>query len=237
MAANPTWHTFHDPAELAERFADRVAAALRLAIEARGLALLCVSGGTTPGLFFRALSQRDLDWNRVTVAPVDERFVPPSSDRSNEKLIRANLLIDKAAQARFVGLYSDANDIEAAARAADTAIGTLALPFDVLVLGMGGDAHTASFFPDSPELGRAIDGQAAVNVMAVTARSAGEPRLTLTMPLVVSARLVAIHIEGDDKRAALDDALAAPSPMKKPISAVIAARQAPVDIYWAPKKG
>src|ERR671910_3056451 len=112
---SPDWHEFASREELAEALASVVADVLRAAIDKRGTTLLAVSGGNTPGMFFRELSQQELDWDNVTVTLVDERFVPEDSSRSNARLVRENLLQDKAAAARFAGLFSDANTVENAA--------------------------------------------------------------------------------------------------------------------------
>ncbi len=150
MSAN--MHIFENPSALAEALADDVGARLAAAIAARGTASLAVSGGSTPKAFFRSLSRRELDWSKVTVTLVDERFVPPENDRSNHRLVADNLLKDGAAEARFVPLYQAAETAEAAAAIASGRTASLGAPLDVVVLGMGTDGHTASFFPggDAP---------------------------------------------------------------------------------------
>ncbi len=237
MPVEPQWKKFPSSEALAERFASDVAKRLGDAIKARGQALIAVSGGTTPALFFRALSRSDIDWSCVTVVPVDERFVPPASERSNEKLIRGDLLTNKALDAAFIPLFHDVLTAQEAAIVADGELSELPLPFDVVVLGMGSDGHTASFFPDAKELASLIDPKAERRVMPVLAESAGEPRITLTLPTLISAAFVALHIEGSDKRAVLEAALAQPAPHEKPISAVLFHASSPLQIYWAPKKG
>ncbi len=152
------------------------------AIDGRGHALIAVSGGTTPGLFFRTLAKKELDWPKVTVTLADERFVPASSPRSNAALVSENLLQDKAAAANFAGLYRPANSADEAADQADNDLKALAWPADVVILGMGGDGHTASFFPDAEGLDRLLDPSSEKTVLPVSAPSAGEPRLTLTLP-------------------------------------------------------
>ncbi len=230
------WREFATPQELADAQADAVADALRTAIQERGGATLAVSGGTTPVRFFRALSSRNLDWTKVTVTLVDERYVPPTSERSNERLAHENLLQGAAAAAHVIALYSDADSAEAAAQRADLRMLEILFPIDVVVLGMGADGHTASFFPDAENLDDLLDPLTRQVVLAVHAASAGEPRLTLALPRIVSARMLILHIEGRAKREALDAALAAAEP-RLPIRRVLDAAETTPIIYWAPGPG
>lgn len=229
------WHEFASPETLAKTFAGRIADVLAEAIEARGRALLAVSGGTTPAHLFEVLSGTDLDWRQVTITLVDERFVPPTSPRSNEGLARRDLLRGKAVSANFVGLYHEAPTVEDAAKKAEIALSSLPYPFDFVVLGMGPDGHTASFFPDDPDLARPLDLSGKRIVLPVHAQSAGEPRLTFSLPKLVETRNLALHIEGADKKRVLEKALG--DGTRLPIRAVFDAAKTPVDIYWAPKAG
>ncbi len=168
---------------LAETLARDVADELMRAVDAKGKATLAVSGGTTPKLFFEKLSQADIAWSRVTVTLVDERKVPESSERSNARLVRQHLLQNKAAAARFVPLFGNAD-------AAKT-------PFDVAVLGMGSDGHTASFFPGGDRLAEAIDSDTPKRLIEINAPGAGEPRLTFTLPVLeASGRLASFTSKG-----------------------------------------
>ena len=235
MATRHDWHEFATPQTLAETFAGRIADVLAGAIKARGEALLAVSGGTTPVHLFKALSEIDLDWRHVTITLVDERFVPPTSPRSNEGLVRADLLRGKAAAANFAGLYHEAATVEEAADKAEAALSPLPYPFDFVVLGMGPDGHTASFFPDDPDLARPLDLSGRRIVLPIHATSAGEPRLTFSLPKLIGARHLALHIEGEGKKETLEKALG-DGPLL-PIRAVFDAAKESVDIYWAPKPG
>ncbi len=230
-AANVAWREFASRQSLAGALAADVAAHLAQAIAERGRASIAVSGGTTPKLFFEALSNADIDWPAVTVTLVDERFVPPDSPRSNERLARENLLKGRAARARFVGLWHDAPDAGGAASAATAALDGVASPLDVAILGMGADGHTASFFPDATTLPALLDTQGERSVRSVDAPSAGEPRLSLPLSVLAGARFLALHIEGSEKRAVAERAL---SGERLPIGAAIAASAQPVQIFWAP---
>ena len=226
------WHAFSARPDLAAALAGRVAGRLSDAIEERGAALLAVSGGTTPAKFFAALSNIPITWSKVTVTLVDERFVPASSPRSNAGLVAANLLQNAAAAARFVPLYHEAASIEDAAVSDTRVLRALPWPLDAVVLGMGADGHTASFFPDADELEQLLDPASQRIVLPVHAASAGEPRLTLSLARIVSAGFIALHIESEDKRTAFEAAM---GPGKqKPIRAVLDAAERPVEVFWAP---
>lgn len=217
---------------LAEALAVTVAGQLGRAIENRGKATLAVSGGNTPALFFELLAREELDWSAVLVTLVDERFVPQTSARSNAALVVANLLTDRALAAHFVPLYAPLDDVAFAANDAAGRLANYLPPLDVAVLGMGLDGHTASFFPDATELDALLDPGGRRLVSAVHAPSAGEERLTLTLPAIADAGFIALHIEGADKAATLEKALAPGATL--PIRRVIDAGRTPVEIFWAP---
>jgi 6-phosphogluconolactonase len=231
-AAARIWHEFASSEALAAGFSATVAKVLSEAVAARGKATLAVSGGTTPGLFFRTLSREKLDWAKVTVTLVDERFVPEDSPRSNAGLVAANLLQNEAAAATFVGLYSPAGNAQSAAQRANDAIGRAVLPLDAVILGMGSDGHTASFFPDANNLAALLDPNAHANVLSVHAPSGIEPRLTLTLPRIAEAGFIALHIEGAEKRRVLEAALDGEPHL--PVRAVFDHAKVPVQIFWAP---
>ncbi len=227
-------HTFANGAEPAENLADAVAVALAAGIAARGKASLAVSGGSTPKTFFRTLSTRPLDWTKVIVTLVDERFVPADNPRSNHLLVAENLLRNSAADAVFLPLYQPVDDVEIAAAIASKEVAEIEPPFDVVILGMGNDGHTASFFPGGNNLERAIDPKTPRGIVAMEAQDAGEPRLTFTFASLEDARLLVLHIEGEAKKTVLSQALADGDERDMPIRAMLRRASTPVDIYWAP---
>lgn len=227
----PARRDFRDRQQLAEALAGAVAENLKAGVKTRGVASLAVSGGTTPAAFFKALSNRqDVPWDKVTITLVDERWVDESSDRSNGRLVKANLLQGRAAAAKFVPLYQggDAPD-EAAASKAQAAVPQ---PLDAAILGMGNDGHTASFFPGGDTLAAAlsVDGP----VIAIRAPGAGEPRVTLTLKCLLSARALYLHIEGEGKVATLQQAEAEGPIEDMPVRAILRQTQTPLTIYWCP---
>jgi 6-phosphogluconolactonase len=225
-------HDFVDPAALAEALAAAVAAPLRAAIAARGAASLAVSGGRTPARFFAALARQPLPWDKVVVTLVDERWVPAGHERSNEALLRQGLLQGPAAAARLVGLVTGAASPEAGLAEVAARVAALPQPLDVVVLGLGSDGHTASFFPQGDRLAEALDPAGQAAVLPLRAPGAGEPRITLTLPLILQAGRVYLHIEGAEKAAVLAAALRDGPAVKMPVRAVLRAR--PVDVFWCP---
>jgi 6-phosphogluconolactonase len=230
MALAYELHVFPEREELARTLAQTIAGKLSDAIARRGAGFIAVSGGSTPALLFAELSRARIDWKKVTVTLIDERLVPATSPRSNARLVADRLLQGPAAAATFVPLYHGTDDGEEAALRARVSLAPMPWPLDVAVLGMGGDGHTASFFPDAPNLAELLAADAAKLVLPVEAASAGEHRLTLTLGKIVEAGFLALHIEGPDKRQVLDRALAGEA---LPIRAAFEASPRPVEIFWA----
>jgi 6-phosphogluconolactonase len=227
-------HDFADRGVLAHALAADVAGKVRAAIDERGVAMLALSGGTTPLRFLRELAAQRLDWMRVVVTPCDERWVPPDHERSNARLIRENLLHGAAAAARFVPLYVDAPEPEQAAADVARHIDALPLPFDVLVLGLGGDGHTLSWFPGGDRLAQAIDPRGATSVLPMRAPGAGEPRITLTLPVVAAARAAYLHIEGAEKKRVFDAIARGSADFRtSPLHALLENASVPLAVYWS----
>ncbi len=223
-------HNFASPDALADALAEAVAANLQLGIEMRGVAMLAVSGGSTPKRFFDKLSHRDLDWDKVMVTLVDERWVAPSSDRSNAKLVQETLLQNNASAAQFVPLWSGGDEPNADAIAqTNVTLREVPAPFDAVIMGMGNDGHTASFFPGGDALHEALSAKGPA--LAIHAPGAGEPRVTLTLPTLLNTRALYLHIEGAEKSATLKKALVDGPVEDMPVRAVLTQTQLPLHIY------
>ncbi|WP_421853964.1 6-phosphogluconolactonase [Oricola sp.] len=227
-------HDYPDRDALAVALAAGLAATLAGAIAERGEASLAVSGGSTPKKLFDVLSQTDIAWDRVTVILVDERIVEAGDARANQRLVRERLLLNHASRAHFVPFETALpTPAENAARSAELFAG-VPWPLDAAILGMGADGHTASFFPGGDRLAEAVDPAGTARVVTMQAEGAGEPRLTLTLPPLMQARFLALHIEGEEKRRVFDDALAGDDTQAMPVRAVLAQDAQPVHVFWAP---
>lgn len=232
---NVTTHSFTDCNAQATALAERIGDRLRSAIAERGNAVLAVSGGSTPRKLFERLSHEKLDWHRVQVTLVDERWVPDTDERSNARLVKSLLLQHAAADAGFTPLYTGDATPEAGLATAAARIDALALPFDAVVLGMGDDGHTASFFPDGDHLAEALDLDGHARVIPMHAADAGEPRITLTLPTLLETRALYLLVTGERKRQLLADArLGLGAAHSYPVRAVLTQDRVPVAVYWCP---
>jgi 6-phosphogluconolactonase len=232
---NVTTHSFTDCSMQAAALAERVAERLRMGLNQRGHALLAVSGGSTPKDFFAHLSRESLDWANVTITLVDERWVPDTDERSNAKLVKSTLLQNEAAGAEFIPLYTDAPTPEDGLAATVARIGALTLPFDAVVLGMGDDGHTASFFPGGDRLADALDLNGKDRVLPMRAPAADEPRITLTLPTLLQTEALFLLVTGNKKRDILADVrLGLNTAHDYPVRSVLVQNRVPVAVYWCP---
>ena len=225
-----TPHEYRTPVLLAEGLANDVAEQLRTAISARGEATLVVSGGRSPVAFFQHLAKQGLDWSKVTVTLADERWVPVEHADSNAGLLKAHLLQGPAAKAKFLSLYSAAASVEDAALQADRLLAELPA-IDVLVLGMGDDGHTASLFPNSPNLTEALQPDGTRRCWPMLAPTVPHQRLTMSRALLASANYTVLSISGSSKLTTLSAALASDDVAAMPIRAFL---QPTLEIYWCP---
>jgi 6-phosphogluconolactonase len=210
--------TYPDREFLMLGLANTIAGQLAAFLRREGKATLSVPGGTTPGPIFDTLSGVDIDWASVAVVLNDERWVPESSERSNTRLVRERLLRGRAAQARLVPLYAPADAPEEMLQALEDGLKPH-LPISVLLLGMGADMHTASLFPGADRLEEALSASAPL-VLPMRSEAAGEPRITLTAPVLREAFNIHILITGQEKRDALERAMTL-TPMEAPVRAVL----------------
>jgi 6-phosphogluconolactonase len=227
-------HRFPDRQALAAALAGEIKVDLEEAIPARGAGSLVVSGGRTPAALFARLRDEKLDWARVWVTLADERWVETTSDASNERFVRENLLVGAAAAAHFVGLKNPAPTPEAGADWATRALTRVPHPFDVVVLGMGDDGHTASLFPGSMALARGLDPGAPPACIAVNALVAPHARVSMNLAALLDARRIVLHIEGDAKWAVYQRARTPGTTAELPVRAVLQQKEIPVDVYWSP---
>lgn len=182
------------------------------AVLARGFFTAAISGGRTPGGFYRLLQQvPGLPWRRTHLFLADERLVPPESPESNARLIRETLLDGLATPPAGTHFVRTVFPNEAAAAGAYrqelvlafAALGESVPRFDLVLLGIGEDGHTASLFPGSGALAEQVE-----PVAGVPAADGRRARVTLTLPIINAARRVIFLAAGPGKRAVLGRVLA-----------------------------
>jgi 6-phosphogluconolactonase len=171
--------------DVAGAFADLVVAEAPTTIVLSG-------GGTARRSYERLAGTPGIDWAGVTVLFGDERWVPVSSEDSNEGMAR-QVLLDVVAPAEVRSLRGAGETLEEAAAAYDTEVAALA-GLDLVHLGLGDDGHTASLFPGSPALD-VVDRL----VVATGDDAHPHPRLTFTFPAMARARLAVVTVSGTDK--------------------------------------
>lgn len=223
---------FDNPEALASALADHVAERLSAAIahNPHGIATLVVSGGKSPVAFFQALAQKPIQWSKVCISLADERWVPTEHADSNAGLLKRYLFQGPAAEAGFFSLYRPTTTLDEAAAATDEALKELP-KIDVLVLGMGDDGHTASLFPDSPNLAEALDLDSTRRCLPMLAPSIPHQRLTMTRALLASATTPILSISGQAKLETLRKALAGDDLAEMPVRAFL---NPSLEIYWCP---
>ena len=227
----PTEHLFATGAQAAADIATRIAALLSDAIAARGVASIALSGGRSPRPVLEALSEADLDWSKLVVTLVDERWVAPDSADSNERLVRETLLQGAAAAARFVPMKNEAADAYAGQAAVEADFAALPWPLDIILLGMGDDGHTASLFPEGKELAEGLASQALT--IAATPPAAPHQRLSLTAHAILQSRHIFLQIGGAGKKAVYDRALSGGRQEELPIRLALLQDTVPVDVWIA----
>ncbi|MES1158635.1 MAG: 6-phosphogluconolactonase [Terricaulis silvestris] len=226
----PALTQFETRDALMQAAAARLRDALARGLAARGQAGVALSGGSTPEPAYAALARAELDWTNVTFALVDERFAPPSDPASNEGMLRRALGPALANGAKLLPMWSDAATLDEAAARADALYAPL--HYDLALMGMGADAHTASWFPDAARLPEALKPAAPAHVISISSAAAAgrSERLTLTYAALAKADALLLMITGAEKLARLEAAAGEPV-TEAPVKALF---DLPLEVFWAP---
>lgn len=206
--------------------------ALASGISSRGKASMLLSGGTTPGTLYQAMSKSELDWEKVWFAPTDERWVAPDHVDSNEKLIRDTLIQNNASAAHYIGLKSMSNNPRDGQKEAEQIINQLPRPFDVVLLGMGDDGHTASLIPNLKGTQYALDENCCDLCAPIITENGSVDRMTMTLNCLLNTKNVILYFYGKKKLAVFEQAKNKKSPTF-PVSHLLHQNKVPVTLYWA----
>lgn len=212
--------------DLARGVAAEIAASLSEAVQAKGSASFVASGGGTPkpALDLLAINE-NVPWAKVSITLSDERIAPAEADVSNAEMLRTHLLKDAASGASFIPLET-VNSLD-----------SLTLPFDVVLLGMGGDGHFASIFPQGEGMTEACANDAPVLVETTPSPLPPEapyPRLSLSHRAIISAHKILLMVSGESKKHVLDLAMSDAPEGDLPIRKLVQNTSLPLQIFWAP---
>ena len=233
MENRPGVVAFDSRAAMAARVADLVESFAQSA-DHSGKIELAVSGGSTPNALYEALAQRSLDWRDVRLTLVDERWVSKSHPRSNAAFIER--AFRQAEGVELLEHFTGSETPHSAVDALAERMGERENPFDAVILGMGEDGHTASWFPNADGLDCALESDS--RVCAITALQSdvtGEEveRMTLTLSAMKDARLIVLLLAGEKKKLAFEAALEPGAVENMPVRAMLRARP-DMWVCWAP---
>jgi len=204
-----------------QTIASAIARQLGDAIALNGKASLVVCGGSSPLGVFASLAQADINWAAVTITLADDRLVTADSPHSNIRLVRQNLLIYKAAKARFLSL----SEIQA----------DQLMPFDVVLLGMGPDGHIASLFPDMMDNADAFSLRAPPQILSPGAK--GDPllpRISMNLSMLTNCHALLLLVKGAQKKALIQEvrAEAVAAPQRYPVGILLAQSKKTVQLCY-----
>jgi len=225
-----TEHKFDSREAASAAIAARMAGLVGAQVVRGGEGNFVVGGGSTPAACFELLSDYELNWDKITVALSDERWVPNDHEDSNERLVREKLLQNEAIAGRLLSVYEDNLSVEERCDALQSEIP--ANGFACSMLGMGTDGHFASLFPDADclEAGLKLDNHR--YYMPVRTAASPHPRISMTLSALLASDEILLFFYGEEKLAVYENAHTVDKTY--PVTALLEQQITPVSLYWAP---
>ena len=234
MSSQPDLQIFASAKTMAAQLSEQLQGRISAIIDAKGKSNIALSGGRTPLDLYRNLASASLDWSGINVHLVDERWVPRSHPRSNEAFVRS--AFEQARDVNLWPIFNSESEFQDVSKHLNSAYAAKTDALDVVVLGMGGDGHTASWFPHAGNLDAALTtADAYCPIIATKSDVTGDEvqRITLSLSEVRKADLIVLMLTGSQKRAVFEQAMIDGPIEDMPVRAILRARPDTL-VCWAP---
>jgi len=229
-----TEHKFATKEDLFQSLKEECCTRLDAAAQNAGQASMLLSGGTSPGPLYQAMSETDMDWSKVWFSLTDERWVEPDHEASNERLVGETLIQNHAASAKLIGLKSDGDLASDGHQATEEKLAALPAPYEIVLVGMGLDGHTASLFPDSADTENALDQNNQNKTCPIRRDNPDEvARISMTLNSLLNCNQIILLFFGEEKWKIYSKARLNIT-QTLPVSYLLGQDSVPVSIYWAP---
>ena len=239
------WHEFDSQRALAVELANELISRFRAILDQGQRPLAAFSGGSTPKPLFEELSTQEFDWSQAQMTLVDERWVEPTHELSNHRFITEHFLSHLVRQPEFIPLYAKAKTVEDSMSliqeffdVATKSRSNAEAFFDAVVLGMGGDGHTASFFPDAKNVSELVAYSSEVSLQTCISAASQVDRITWSLAKLLSTPYLVLHITGQQKRdlfnRAIENSTASFEDLRTlPIRSVAYQSRTPLHVFYA----
>ena len=229
-----TEHTCKSKAELEQRASEWCIGVLQQALNGQQAISVLLSGGSTPMPVYEKLAQAALAWSSIYLAQVDERWVEPEHELSNERAIRQAFAARPEALQNFVGMKRSSHSAAIAVDDCNRRYAALP-PTALCILGMGTDGHTASLFPGAAGLSSGLTSHtpcAAIEARHSVVTGSCTERVTMTLWALLKSERIGLFITGEDKWKLFQTARKQED-RNLPVSLVLQ-RAAAIDVFWSP---
>ncbi len=201
-----TLKTFDTKVEIENYLAKEIEELIRENLELYGEVNILLSGGQTPLKLYEKLGSLPMDWSKINIGLVDERYVPQNSEFNNQHNIERALNLSSKEKINVIPMVVDANDPIKNIEKVNELYSPFYKRIDFCLLGMGNDGHTASLFPDDKQ-SNAMLIQNQKDIKPSIAPTFPQARISCNKALILSAKIKILMLIGPDKLKVLEDAI------------------------------